>query len=464
MICKHIIGQGCTCSSAQQQRKMLNMNRNLKGIILCVLLVVTVFFVTACGKTETPYKTNNAENYTVSVKYDASGGTFTTNTSVIVDSYNLSQVGTNGEGKAQIALIPPESEQRGKNAFTAVNNGYFLAGWYQERTETAAADGSVQYTYAGKWDFESDRLNLDPAGNYSAEEPVITLYAAWIPLFQIEYYDLATGELLTAVSYNPVQDGQIELPQWNETTGAIDMKDIPAKEGYTYQALYLDAEGKQAVDAAALDHTGAVEYATATATDASMKLYVDWTEGQWYRIYTAEQFAKNASLNGCYEICADLDFSEDVWPTVMMYGSFTGTINGNGHTISNVVLEQTNNSKTAAGLFGQIAETAVIRDLSFDKVDFTIKAGTRVAGTSYGLLAGVISEKAQFSGLQIQNSLLKIDSDCYFATDDYTIGLVCGMGAAPVAADGITCEATGSNPESIVVTATGDTVTVTPAA
>lgn len=440
------------------------MNRKWKVSLLCLLLIATVVLAVGCGKEETPYQINNAENYNVSVKYDANGGTFTTNTSVIVDSYDLSQAKTNGEGKAEIALIPPESTHRGKNAFTAVNNGYFLAGWYTEREAACGADGSSQYTYSGKWDFESDKLELDPAGAYNAEDPVITLYAAWIPLFQIEYYSLDSGELLTTVSYNPAQDGDIALPQWNETTGAIDMKNLPKREGYTFNALYLDAEGQQPVTGEALSHSGTVDYANAIATNSTMKLYVDWLEGEWYRIYTAKQFADNASLTGSYEICADLDFSEDVWPTVMMYGTFTGTIRGNGHIISNVTLEQTNNSKTAAGLFGQLAESCQISDLSFNKVDFTIQAGTRMAGTSYGLLAGMISEKAQLTGLQISESVLKIDSDAYFATEDYTIGLVCGMGTAPITAEGISCEATGSNPENIVVTVTDDTVTVTPAA
>ena len=440
------------------------MNRKWKASLLCLLLIATVMIATGCGKGETPYQINNAENYNVSVKYDANGGTFTTNASVIVDSYDLSQAKTNGEGKAEIALIPPESAHRGKNAFTAVNNGYFLAGWYTEREAACGVDGSSQYVYSGKWDFESDKLKLDPAGTYNAEDPVITLYAAWVPLFQIEYYSLDSGELLTTVSYNPAQDGDIALPQWNETTGAIDMKNLPKREGYTFNALYLDAEGKQPVTGEFLSHSGTVDYENAIATNSTMKLYVDWQEGEWYRIYTAKQFADNASLTGSYEICADLDFSEDVWPTVMMYGAFTGTIRGNGHAVSNVTLEQTNNSKTAAGLFGQLSENSQISDLSFNKVNFTIQAGTRVAGTSYGLLAGVISEKAQLTGLQISESVLKIDSDAYFATEDYTIGLVCGMGTAPVASEGISCEATGSNPENIVVTVTDDTVTVTPAA
>lgn len=440
------------------------MKRNVKSILLCLLLAVTAVLAVGCGAEETPYEINDAENYNVSVKFDANGGTFTTNTPVIVDSFNISQAKTNGEGKAQIALIPPESEARGKNKFEAVYNGYFFAGWYKECTVTDGSDGQKQYTYAGKWDFENDLLELDPNGTYSSAEPVMTLYAAWIPLFEIEYYALETGELLTTVSYDPTEHGDITLPVWNETTGALDMNDIPEKDGFTFTGLYLDAEGKELVQTETLAHCGTVDMATATAENATMKLYVDWMEGTWYRITNAQQLVKNADLNGSYEIMADLDFTDEIWPTVFMYGNFTGKILGNGHTISNIAIEQTDTAKTAAGVFGKLAETATISNLTLSNVEFVIKNGTRAAGTAYGLLAGVISENAQITGLAIENSVLRIDSNSYFGTDDYSIGLVCGMGSAPVAADGITCEATGDDPASIVVTVTDDTVTVTPAA
>ncbi len=430
-------------------------------VSLCLLALATAVFAAGCSAEETPYQINDADNYTVSVKYDANGGTFTTNTSVIVDSYDLSQVPAGSDGQAQIALIAPEGEGRGKNAFTAVNNGYFLAGWYAQRTENGVdAAGNTQYTYGEKWDFESDRLTLDPNGSYSAQEPVLTLYAAWVPLFQIEYYALESGEKLETVSYNPAQQGQIKLPQWDEETGAINMNDVPERENYTYSGIYLDEGGTQAVDAQTIAHSGTVDYETATAKDATMKLYVSWQEGKWYHIYTAAQFAKNASLDGSYVLHADLDFSDEIWPTVMMYGTFTGTIQGNGHTVSNVTLEQTNNSKLNAGLFGQLSETAQLSDVTFHNVTFTVKSGTRVAGTAYGLLAGVIADGAGFTNVQITESTLQIDSGCYFGTDDYTIGLLCGMGQAPIDTSGISCTASGDDPDSIAVTVQADVVTV----
>ena len=91
---------------------------------------------------------------------------------------------------------------------------------------------------------------------------------------------------------------------------------------------------------------------------------------------------------------------------------------------------------------------------------FTIKAGTRVAGTCYGLFAGVISGETTLENITIENSLLQIDSGCYFGVDDYTIGLLCGMGSADIDASGITCQGTGAAPESVAITVSEGEVTV----
>ena len=124
------------------------MNQKIKAIALAALLLVTLIFVTGCAQEISPYEQNTMDGYSVSVRYDANGGFFTTNTSIIVDSYDLSQLPTDGSGNAQAALLAPEDARRGNDAFTAIKSGHFLAGWYTERTETA--DG---YVYSGKGDF-----------------------------------------------------------------------------------------------------------------------------------------------------------------------------------------------------------------------------------------------------------------------------------------------------------------------
>ena len=105
-----------------------------------------------------------------------------------------------------------------------------------------------------------------------------------------------------------------------------------------------------------------------------------------------------------------------------------------------------------------------ISDLHLQNVTFTIKSGTRMAGTSYGLLAGTVSDKAAVTGVTIADSRLQIDSNAYFGTDDYVIGLVCGLGSTDIDPSGIIAEVVGAAPESIVITVTDGTVTVAPSA
>lgn len=437
------------------------MKLKRKAVITAVLLLLTIGMIAGCNQANNPYQANDADSYRFSVKYDANGGTFTTNTSVIVDSYDLSQVNKNNQGQAEIALLSPDNAARGDNAFAAVRNGYFLAGWYRERTEAGTdKDGNKLYTYSGKWDFETDILTADPNGDYSAAEPEVTLYAAWIPMFRIEYYVLGSDELLGAESYDPTRDGALVMPKWDVKTGTIKLNDIPKRDQYTFAGAYLDAQGSSPITTETVAHTGTVNYENATAENPTMKIYLDWKEGEWFRVYTAEQFSKNAKVNGNYEIMADLDFTDEIWPTALMHGNFTGTIIGNGHTFSNISLTQTNTDKMNSGLFGILSEDAKICDVTFQNVTFTVKGGALNAGASFGLLAGTVSDEAALSNVQILESALLIDSGCFFKTMDRAIGLVCGMGTTSIDASQIRCAATGDHPEKVQITVGGNTVTV----
>lgn len=430
------------------------MKQKFKSLVFCLLALSFVLLLSGCGEAATPYETNNKDGYSVSVKYDANGGTFTTNTSVIVDSFNT-------DGKSEIALILPDDSRRENDAFTATKNGHFLAGWYKERVETTDDYGNKTYTYSGKWDFEKDLLKIDKNKAYSADEPALTLYAAWVPMFEIEFYSLDSGELIDTMQFDPTSEKQLQVPVWDEETGAVEMFDFPKREGYTFNKAYFDAEGTNELSGETLTHPGVVNLENATATDSVLKLYVDWHEGEWYHIYTVDQFIESASLNGNYELFADLDFKDEIWPTTFMYGNFGGVIKGNGHTIKNVEFTQTNNSKVNAGLFGHITDTASISDLSFENITFTIKAGTRKVGTSYGLFAGTLSDKASITNVNILNSHLQIDSSCYFGVDDYTIGLACGMGdSSKLTSAQIDCTAVGDEPETVKITTNGNEVTV----
>ena len=436
------------------------MKSTNKWILLCLMMVTLLLLAAGCAFEQTPYVINDSDNFNVSVAFDANGGTFTTNTFVIKDSYNVGDMAVNGGGQVEIPLLAPNDPARGKDAFTPTQNGHFLVGWYAQRTAKTDADGNVTYTYSQPWDFATDRVSVDPNGSYTSAEPVLTLYAAWAPMYEIDFIAMDSGESVGKYQFDPNEVSEIQVPAWDEESGALNMFKFPKREGYTFTAAYYDAEGNNAVNEATITHPAVLHTEDATVENGTMTLYVDWAEGQWYRISTAEQFADNYDPAGCYEILADLDFTDVTWPTAMMYGTFTGTIHGNGHTVSNVALTQTNNSKVCAGLFGQLAAEAVLQDITFENVTFTIQSGTRVAGTSYGLFAGVVADRTVIENVFVLNSRLQIDSKCYFGTEDYSIGVLCGMGSVPVDPAGITCEAVGDAPETVNITVADNTVTV----
>ncbi len=422
------------------------MKTRTKSILITFMLLATLLLVTACSNSNTPYDANDDAGYTVSVRYDANGGQFTTSTSVIVDSYNISDMATNANGKVELGLLAPDDAVRGTgNYFAPVKNGYFLAGWYTERTETGKdANGNPVYTYANKWDFSKDTLEVDPGEEYSSKEPVVTLYAAWVELFQINFISINDGQSIGTYTFNPTEVKEIKVPEWGED-GAMQMYKFPSKLGYTYEASYYDKEATKLVEGT-VTHSGKVSESTGTAVNTKMDLYVDLMEGEWYHIYNVEQFKKHAAITGSYILHADLDFEGQVWPSSLMYGNYTGTIQGNGYTISNVNFVQTNNSKTNAGMFGMLGAGSKITDVTFENITFTIEAGTRTAGTTFGLLAGTISADAQIANVKILNSTLQVDAgEVYFGTDDYAIGKVCGVGYTDVIDfSGITCKVIGA--------------------
>ena len=423
--------------------------RKRAGLTACVALAVAVLLC-GCKAEPIPYEINDGDNYKVSVRYDANGGYFTTNTTVITDSYNASELPSDGNGNVTVALLSPDAAARGTDAFAATRNGYFLAGWYAEKNE----DG----TYGAKWDFATDTLTVETAKITSSADPVLTLYAAWLPRFEVEFVTVE-GEAIGTYAFEP--NGEpLQAPQWDAESGALDMFRFPERNGYTYRAAYYDAEKTRPVGET-VEHPGTVNLENATAANTKLTLYTEWDEGNWFHIYTAEQFLDNASVNGNYVLHADLDFTGEAWPSSLMHGNFGGSIIGNGHTLKNITLEQTNASKQNTGLFGQLTADATLTDVTFENVTLAIKGGTRKAGACFGLLCGNLSSEATVTGLQIKTSRLQIDSGSYFGVADYAIGLVCGFGqpTETVTAD-IACEVTGDNPDALKATVTDGQITL----
>lgn len=417
---------------------------------MALLLTAVVFFACACSKETTPYDQNDADGYTVSIRYDANGGFFATSTTVITDSYNLSKQQTGSNGMVSLGLLAPEDTRRGSSdTFAATKSGCFLVGWFAERTEHTDSEGNITYTYGKKWNFDTDVLEVDPGKTYTSSQPVLTLYAVWAPLFEINFVSMGSDEVLGTYTYNPLTAQQIQTPHWDQKTGAMEMYRFPEKKGYTFNGAYYDAAGTQPVGDV-LTHSGKI-LDDGTAQGHSMNVYVEWLEGEWYHIYTAEQLKDNANPAGHYILEADLDFADETWPTIFATGSFSGSIQGNGHIIKNVTCKQTRMDAENTGLFGTLQPGCLIEDVTFENVTFIIEKGFNRAA-NYGLFAGSIYEGATIRGVQIKDSKLQINSGARFATDDYGIGLICGAGKADQLTDvQIAYEMIGNDPEKYTI-------------
>lgn len=439
------------------------MKHKIKLFLIPFMLLATLFFVTACSEDPTAYDNNDAKGHTVSVKYDANGGVFTGTSSIMVDSFNIADMKKDSNGMVNLKLLDPTDEKRGK--WDAANGSMVLAGWYRERTESSTdSEGKKVYSYSGKFNFDTDVVTVDPSKTYTSAEPVLTLYALWIPKFEVRFLSLDNQEVLGTYEFSPMNpDVEIKVPEWSTETGRMEMYNFPSILNQTFEAVYSDAAGTTPIEGT-ITHPGEIDWETGEVQNSVMDVYVKYKEGNWYNIYNAKQLYDIADYTGHYVIHADLDFTDVEWPAAFAR-RFSGEIIGNNHTIKNVKLTQNNISRTEFGLFGAMMDGAKISNVTFENITVAIEAGTRTPGSSFGLLAASIGAGVKLENIKILNSKLQISGDCFWGTSDYSIGLLCGMGSftadnglADIDFSGITCEATGEKP--ITITVDGNTVTI----
>lgn len=452
------------------------MNRITKNIISALLLLAVALCFTACSDNwEAPYASLGQEGYSISVRFDANGGQFAgTNDVYIMDVFCLENSVPVSADTAGFYLLPPDDDARKMNSFSISRNGYFLAGWYTDISLRVDDNGNALddygvlcsesgraqgYTCSGKWNFDENLLTVSTNKDYSAETPVMTLYAAWIPYINYEFYavDEETGE---ATYLESVLAVDLAIPEWSEKTGKLDLNKFPARDGMTFDAAYLSADLSEPLTEPINAAANYVDYETGTLNVESVTIYTTWLEGNWFKIYTAQQFYNNARLDGNYIICADLDFADAIWSPTLIKGTFTGTIQGNGYTFRNIVATQADNSQIYGGLFGTLGSGAVIQNLTLEDVQFTISAGSRMQGASFGLLSGSAASNVELDNVTVSGTMY-ISEKCY-PQSDYTIGLLCGSGCPDGVNYTIDCLIAEGNSEKITVSVEDDGfVTVT---
>jgi len=108
-----------------------------------------------------------------------------------------------------------------------------------------------------------------------------------------------------------------------------------------------------------------------------------------YLIYTVEQLT-SISSNPCdhgsyYRLMSDFNLAGFVYHNAVISG-FTGVLDGNGHIISNLMIE----GEHSLGLFGSLASNAEIRNLGI--VDVEILGSGKYIGAIAGSNSGILSD------------------------------------------------------------------------
>ncbi len=419
------------------------MRSKIKFIAISCLLLTVILLATSCSKDPAPFNKFNKNGYNFSVKYDANGGIFTTDVETIIDTYDLDKYETNGDGNKELRLFAPDAAERGNQRYTVQNGNYYLAGWYTERNEVKDSDGNVTgYTYGGLWDFENDRLSVKADKKYDSKNPEITLYAAWVSFeYEIYSYDKDGNPVLVETLYmDPLGSTEITLPALDEKTGLVGAPNsFPKLDGkLTYDKIYADADKTEEITDAKITHSGSFNKETATVENGVKKLYYTTLDGVYYMIDTVEKLTKNPYADAHYTLTEDLDFDGKYWPAAFTTSAFTGTFDGNGHTIKNVSITQNNNQNRFFGLFGQVSGGADIKDITFESITSTIKSYSNYTSASFGIFAGEIDDGAQVSGITLKDSRLVIEKGLNLIVAVQSKDPKFGLAYATGESDGIT--------------------------
>lgn len=415
----------------------------------------------ACAE-QTIVEEYEEQGYTISVTYDSNGGLFMSRPGgAIMDMFNPSQYTADSDGVTRIKLTEPTDPSRPtatSDKITLTMQSHFLAGWYQNRTvklvdgkpvdetgrelklldEEAGTYGYANptedeknltvtpaYEYSGYWDFENDRIE------YTGEKVSITLYAGWVQYFEFNYY-YQNGSEWTKMSETTTFDYKttnaegskyadkdtIWTPDWKE--GAMNHQytyadsstyNFPKIKGTTFVSAYADkAMTEQIVES--YEHPGTLNPNSgaegALVIENRVKdIYIVTSQGEQYKIQTAEQLINNANVDGQYEIIAsELDFTNLVWPMTFATATFNGQIKGNGDvTFKNITVNYASANAKAGGVFGEISATAKIENVNFENVTVDYQSATVMPDASFGLLAGNIADSATVTGVSVSGAM-----------------------------------------------------------
>lgn len=342
-----------------------------KKIIAFILMisacVLSSLFV-ACGKGDNEYADK------VKVVYELEGGTYKTSDHPIIIYYPF-------EKGTENLILNPEELKEINNGREIVHSGKFeIEGWYKNKIETD--DGKAEYS--DKWDFDTDKVT--DAG--------VTLYAKWVPKI-IYSYGL----------YYRDKDGEHHIYSY-------EVKEGDKFEDYMNKAKIFGSGSDKKTGLGTFKDKDGKEFDMNTKHPGGnesfeIKIFVDYIDGEFALVSTAEELKKAKSKN--IYLLNDIDLGGEEF-TFASSKDYSCIIEGNGHSIKNFALDYYDDKDSVIdgtlniSLFGNM-ENAEIKNVSFENVNITIDTKafySRIKEICFAPIAitakNTVIENVKFSG------------------------------------------------------------------
>ena len=348
------------------------MKKSFKSkIILLLVIVASLFIFAGCSFNRTIDEIRQKYNLTEQVTYYANGGAF-----------------ENGKDVKDIYYKPRskmlEIKEQTVSSVSITRKMYELTGWYKIKTDDL---GNLLYTDTEKtkFDLESEPIDFSTYQLSDGEGEHLHLAAAWKPDVKVlvhlvtptpivktvdnQQVTFNSGDEVNMLTFEELPDGTLKAEEAREPE-----KCKPENNSHTFVSYYKDEACTQLVE------WPLVTQRPDSSADGEVQhviIYAKYLEGRWTILKTAEDVKTNvfanmlgSSSNKLYLI-RDIDCSS----VTMTQGvrTFSGTLEGNGFTISNVHIQR-KLAKTEMdySLLGTLRSTAKLKNVTFSDVTSTI--------------------------------------------------------------------------------------------
>lgn len=388
------------------------MTSKIKRLVLCVLVLLCgACAFTACKFGTTVDDIKNRYNLTALVIYHANGGVFNNQKDTAELYY--------AEGAKPLNI---GTDRLNSGTINVAYTEHTFNGWYADEACTQAYNFDV-------------RLRKDDK---------IDLYAGWITNQKVEVILASESEISNTLVYTDSSGttttyhagdvlkeyafstgGSVEKPRYDVLTGRR-----TAPKGYVFAAYYTDEEC-----------TNQVTWPIAQTDDEeNIRIYAKYLSEDWMVVSTTDdaQTMFQSLGNKKYYLVNDIDCSSVIPGGLSEVSEFSGTIRGNGYTISGLSFElrgvRVGQSKA---LFNKITSTARISDLTLKDFSISLASMDNAMFTSY-FLATECESGAQISGLMIDGGTfsVRLGKESIMNGTNYTSDAECPL--APSAVEGVT--------------------------